>query len=52
MVLVVGQRVDVALLDRPDTVVAKVEVARIGQVELVYEGEVGVVARGRWSPEN
>ena len=52
VVLVVGQRVYVAVLDGLDAVVPKVEVARVGQVKLVNEGEVGLVARWRWSPEN
>ena len=43
MVLVVGQRVDVVVVDRLDSVGAKVEVAGVGQVELVDEGEVRFV---------
>ena len=43
MVLVVGQRVDVVVVDGLDAVGAKVEVAGVGQVELVDEGEIRVV---------
>ena len=46
MVLVVGQRVDVVVVDGLDAVGAKVEVAGVGQVERVYVGEIGFVFLG------
>ena len=54
MVLVVGQRVDVVVFDSLDSVGAKVEVAGVGQVEFVDEGEIGLVffgCRGAGSEE-
>ena len=44
MVLVVGQRVDVVVVDGLDAVGAEVEVAGVGQVERVDVGEIGFVS--------
>ena len=55
MVLVVGQRVDVVVVDGLDAVGAKVEVAGVGQVEFVDEGEIRVViwrCRGAGNGQN
>ena len=44
MVLVVGQRVDIIVVDCLDAVGAEVEVAGVGQVERVDVREIGLVS--------